>query len=309
MRVITGARPFIDIDAYGGILAYAELLQKQGIPAVAASSSVINGSVTPSILAWGAPLRKDYKPGTDDTFTLIDVANPDFLDTMVEITRVDEIIDHHPGYDDFWIAKLGDNANLEMVGAACTLVYERWAKSGKLSEMSQTSARTLVCGILDNTLNFGAKLTGQRDKDAYAALSPIANLAEDWVSSYFSECQADILKDLPMAINNDYKPTIMPGWNKPAAAGQLQIWDAAALLQNHLPEIKSVMRKSEMQWFMNIIAISEGKSYFVSDDPVMQKWLSDVLGLKFEDDIATANRMWLRKEMVKEALNKLEAKV
>lgn len=306
MRIITGAKPFIDIDAYGGALAYAELLQKQGIDAVAATSSVLNCSVTPTVLSWDAPLKTGYKPAPEDTFTLIDVANPDFLDSMVVVDRVDEIIDHHPGFDDFWIGKLGDNAHLEMVGAACTLVCEQWMNAGKLNEMSQTSARALICGILDNTLDFRAKLTGQRDRDAYSALLPIANLPDDWVSTYFDECQTEILKDLTTAINNDYKPTVMPGWEKPAAAGQLQIWDAGALLQHHLPDIKKEMKKPGLHWFMNIIAISEGKSYFVSDDPVMQKWLSEVLDLKFENGIAVANRMWLRKEMVKSAMNKLE---
>ncbi len=305
MRIVTGAKPFIDIDAYGGALAYAELLQKQGIDAVAATSSVLNCSVTPTILSWNAPFRTDYKPAAQDTFTIIDVAHPDFLDAFVELGRVDEIIDHHPGFDDFWAEKLGDKANLEMVGAACTLVYERWAKAGMLNKMSQTSARVLVCGILDNTLNFGAKLTGPRDRDAYAALLPIANLPDDWTAQYFSECQKSIMEDVIQAINDDYKPIQTPGWNEMSAAGQMCIWDASEVMENHLEEIKKELTSTGLHWFVNIISIKDGKSYFVSDDAVMRKWLTGTMDLKFENNIAVADRMWLRKEMVKAALDKL----
>jgi inorganic pyrophosphatase/exopolyphosphatase len=66
-----------------------------------------------------------------------------------------------------------------------------------LGEMGQASARLLMCGILDNTLNFGAKITTERDRRAYQELSKIADLPEDWPAQYFAACQAGIVHDLP----------------------------------------------------------------------------------------------------------------
>ena len=76
MRIVTAAKPFIDIDAYGGILAYAELLEKQGIDCRAVSTSILNYSITPTVRSWPSPLLSSYHSNPDDTFTLIDVANP-----------------------------------------------------------------------------------------------------------------------------------------------------------------------------------------------------------------------------------------
>lgn len=74
--------------------------------------------------------------------------------------------------------------------------------------MSVTSAKLLICGILDNTLNFGAKVTTQRDTDAYNALLAQAELPENWTAQYVTECQDAILEDAVSAIHNDTKNTL-----------------------------------------------------------------------------------------------------
>lgn len=50
---------------------------------------------------------------------------------------------------------------------------------------------------------------------------------------------------------------------------------------------------------MNLISISEKRSYFVTDDPEMKAWLSSLLDVHFEGNVAKADRMWLRKEIAK----------
>jgi nanoRNase/pAp phosphatase (c-di-AMP/oligoRNAs hydrolase) len=161
MRLVTSGSAYVDIDAYAGCVAYAELLQTHQEDAQAVSTAPLNESISETVHSWHAPLLTltEYNPSEDDTFTLIDVSDPSYFDKIVDIDRVDEVIDHHPGFEKHWQGLIGDKSDIEFIGAACTLVYERWRAAGQLGRMSVLSARLLICGILDNTLNFGAQPT------------------------------------------------------------------------------------------------------------------------------------------------------
>ncbi len=56
------------------------------------------------------------------------------------------------------------------------------------------------------------------------------------------------------------------------------------------------------EWFMNLVSVNEGSSYFVCNDPTVQSWVANLLGVEFEGDVAKADRTWLRKEIVKQDL-------
>jgi len=299
MRIITAGAGYTDIDAYGGIIAYAELLRRQGQEALAVTTAPLNESIPPIVREWPVELATEYAPKPDDTYTLIDVSEPDFFEGFVDIGRVEGVIDHHPGKEAFWQEKIGSKARIEHVGAACTQVYEEWKVAGLQDEMSETSARLLMCGILDNTLNFGAKITNNRDHMAYRALSRCANLPENWPSVYFRNCQKTILADLATSIKNDTKtPALVTGQLKPVI-GQLALWDGAAIATQSEATFKDVLKGMGELWFMNLISIGEGRNYFVTDSLVMQQWLHKVLGVDFDGNIAVADRMWLRKEIFK----------
>ena len=299
MRIITAGASYTDIDVYGGITAYAELLRKQGQEALAVTTAPLNESIPPIVREWPVELATEYTSNADDTYTLIDVSEPDFFETFVVMDRVDAIIDHHPGQEVFWHERIGDKARIEHVGAACTQVYEEWVAAGLIGEISQTSARLLMCGILDNTLNFGAKITNERDHAAYQALRQYADLPDDWPSVYFRDCQKTILADLVTAIKNDTKnPKLVTDALQPAI-GQLALWDGAAIAERFGPTFKQVLGDMNELWCMNLISIGEGRSYFITDNTVMQDWLHKVLGVTFDGNIAAADRMWLRKEIFK----------
>lgn len=302
MKVVTSGFTYLDIDAYGGCVAYAELLRTQGQEAIAASNATLNESITQTVRNWGGELRRNYTAQPDDEFVLIDVSDLDFFDKFVQQDAVSEIIDHHPGFETYWHERLGDKATIEFIGAACTLVYEKFVDAGKLNDMSQTSARLLITGILDNTLNFKAHVTTPRDKTAYEQLMQRANLSSNWPAEYFSECQRAITSKLEAAIKNDVKQMDIPGL--PDRIGQLVIWDASTLLQERREEITKIMRAQTGTWAMNLVSISEGKSYFLADDPEVQANLAKILNVTFTENKATANRLWLRKEIMKAALSK-----
>lgn len=299
MRIVTAGSAYIDVDAYAGCIAYAELLQKQGTEARAVSTATLNESISVTLRSWQAPLCMSYIPSKDDTYTLIDLSDPDYFDEIVDQNRVDEVIDHHPGLEEYWQERLGDGAHIEFIGAACTMVYERWKAAKLLEEMSILSVRLLICGILDNTLNFGAKVTSERDIEAYDALISRADLPNDWTARYFMECQDAILGNVAVAIKNDTKILTFKTFDRPVCFGQLVVWDAKQALAEQQGVIREVLANIKSDWFMNLISVGERKSYFITDNTDVQAWLTDLLGVQFDNSIAVADRLWLRKEVIK----------
>jgi nanoRNase/pAp phosphatase (c-di-AMP/oligoRNAs hydrolase) len=298
MRIITSGGKYLDIDAYAGIVAYAELLQQISVPAVAVSTATLNESVPPLVREWVTPLETEYAADPSDTYTLIDISEPEFFESFVDLERIDEVIDHRPGFEEYWQERIGDGALIERVGAACTQIYEQWEQAGLAEHMSETSARLLMCGILDNTLNFGADITTDRDKHAYAELSKRANLPEDWPAEYFSACQTYALQDVAEAVVADTKTIEFKTFSARMAVGQLAVWDPKDVIDHSSDVIREALASQQPNWFMNIIGIRDGKSYFVSDVPEVQTWLRGLLGVQFDGDVATAERPWLRKEIL-----------
>jgi inorganic pyrophosphatase/exopolyphosphatase len=308
MKIITAGARYADIDAYAGCIAYAELLQQQGQIAQAVITAVPNQSIPSIVREWPTNLQTAYKPSEDDTFTLIDVSEPEYFESFVDQDRIDEVIDHHPGLEQYWQQRIGSGAIIEHVGAACTQIFEKWEQSGALDKMSKTSARLLMCGILDNTLNFGAKITTDRDRHAYDELSKLAQLPADWPAQYFDACQVGIVSDLPQSIKDDTKN--MSGFKtfpEAITVGQLAIWDGPELASDSFEMLKKVLTQEQQMWLMNIISIKDGRSYFVSDSPEVVAWISELLGVSFKDSVAVADRMWLRKEIKKADILKASA--
>lgn len=301
MKIVTSGKPYLDIDAYASCIAYQELLNLQGKQAIAVSSSQWNESISPTVRMWGAPLTVMYNAAEDDSFVLVDVSDPDSLDEVVQVDKVEEVIDHHTGYEEFWRSKIDGKADIQFIGAACTMVYERFRDSGLLPSISELSARLLVTGILDNTLNFKAQVTNERDHEAFDALFPKAHLPQDWPKQYFSECQASIESDLGLAIRNDVKSIVFPFAKFPLRFAQLTIWDATELLNHRKEELMTALNQMYNSWMLNIISITEGKSYVLSPDAKLQEAFSKLLNVSFSDSLAVCDRLWLRKEMSKAA--------
>lgn len=304
MKVVTSGSAFVDIDAYAGCIAYAELLQKQGESAQAVSTAPINDSVTPSLHALDVPFATSYSPGAGDEFVLIDVSNPAFFDTFVDPEKVTGVIDHHTGFEKYWHNRIGEEARIEFIGAACTLVYERWQAAQRLGEMSTASAQLLAAGIVDNTLDFKIGITTDRDRTAYQALLKQANLPDDWKTVYFREYQQAVEADILKALRTDFK-TLPESAELPRVIGQIVIWEGPAedFIAAHRSEMAEVFEAGSPEWCMNVISIAEEKSYLVSPHPIVQQKLSKALGVKFENgqDVVALDHLILRKQIIKAA--------
>lgn len=302
MRVITSGSSYLDIDAYAGCIAEAERLNLTGEQAYAASSAPLNESVTESLRLLDLGLV-EYQPSANDEFVLVDISVEEYFDPIVQNGTVVEVIDHHPGNEQYWLDRIGDRADIEFIGASCTQIFERWQKSGELANMKPGIARLLAAGILDNTLNLEADVTTQRDKKAYETLRQIGELPEDFAMQYFMECQQAIDADLKTAIRNDTK--LMSGkLGLPRALGQVAAWDAKKYTEGNLSTIEAVLSQMSDDWALNLISIGEGKNYIVSTSPTGQEKMASLMGLEFVNGVAETQRLYLRKEILKLALDK-----
>ncbi len=299
MIVVTSGSRYIDIDAYACIVAYVELLNLQGKPALAASTAVWNESITKSMRALNVQLDTDYHPKPDDRYVAVDLSDPSHFDRLVDVGRVVEVYDHHPGFEQYWAEKIGAGSHIDFIGAAATLIYEEWAEAGKLGQMSNESAELLAAAVLDNTLNFGAGVTAERDRVAYKFLAERADLDDVWVARYFTECQEAILADMAEALRNDTKFLKFNGLGEELCLGQMVVWDAKSVIESELDTLTTALGGMCDTWMANVVSISEGKSYFVAIDDKVKTWAENLLNVGFENSVAIADRLWLRKEIMK----------
>lgn len=297
MIVVTAGHKYLDVDGYAGCLAYAELLQHKGQDAVAASTAKLNSSIPKMLESLNLKINTDYIPASDDRFVIVDLSDPEHFDKFVRPVQVVEIFDHHPGFEDFWCGQIGDKSKIQHIGAACTLIFEEWESAGLLSKISYESALLMACAILDNTLNFGASITTDRDHHAYQALAKVADLPDDLPQKYFAECQKLIESDIVETLNNDTKKMSL-------AIGQVAVWDAGNLITNYRDQIGQTLCDISIDWYANIISMKDRKSTILCTNEKLKKYLEELLGVSFTGDIAVANRMWLRKEIFKEELSR-----
>ena len=303
MKIVTAGSAYLDIDAYAGCIAEAELLRINGEDAYAASSAPLNESIPRSLRVLGIGLE-EYRVGEKDEFIIVDVSKEDFFDPIVKNGTVVEVIDHHPGQEKYWQEKIGDKADIEFIGASCTQIFERWQTDNRLQEMNPEIARLLAAGILDNTLNFNADVTTQRDRNAYEVLKQIGGLPEDFAAQYFTECQASIEDNFEQAVSNDIK-TMEETPKLPHSFGQLTVWDAKAFALDKKDLITQILNNRDSDWALNLISIGEGRSYFLSTSESGQSKLKALIGSDFTEGIAEADRLWLRKELLNLALQNL----
>ena len=84
MKVVTSGSAYLDIDAYACCIAYAELLNLQGVDARAVSSAPLNASISKTVLGWQSSLD-DYLPRAGDEFVLRSEEHTSQLQSLVII--------------------------------------------------------------------------------------------------------------------------------------------------------------------------------------------------------------------------------
>lgn len=298
MKIVTSGSRYIDIDAYAGCISYSYLLNLKGIKSRAVSTAKLNESITKKLLELGIKLDK-YEPTDDDEFIIIDVSDKKFFDNIVQENKIIEVIDHHTGFQEYWKERLGNNSKIEFIGSVVTIIFELYEKENLQDKITKDIAYLMMSAILDNTLNFKAKITNHRDIIAYQKLKKISKGSENYASEYFLDCQEIIETDLRKALENDTKIGIVSE-KLPNIFSQLTSWNKNNILENK-KVIFDTLNNFGNEWILNLICLEEGKSYIIASNDLLLQSIKELLDGNINEYYLECENVWLRKEIIKQA--------
>ncbi len=292
MLVLTVGNSYVDIDGYASCIAYRELLKMRGEEAMFVTDALFNYSITNSLLE-SSYIKDDYTVSEEDTFIVLDLSNKEYFPRFVKEEKIVELIDHHRGFEEYWNSKLGDRAIIESIGAVATIIVEKYEQYNMFQKMDKKIALLLMAAILDNTLNFTADITSDRDIRAYKRLQELTGEI-DYADIYFKESQEAILNNTEEAIVNDIKYQ-KENDKLPKIIGQLTIWDINDL--NH-SIIRQIMNNKGSNWIINIISLKDNISYIMCSDDAIEKDMILLLNGEQKKGFVVLKPAKLRKEIM-----------
>ena len=289
---------YTEIDAYASALAYAELLNQRSKPATVYLKNQPNYSVPESLRI---PRLENFKLNfqSDDQAIILDISIPEVIHEFCPDDRILELIDHHPGHEDYWRNALGDRAIIEPIGAVATSIFEWWGECWDYAKMAPEIAKLLLAAIFDNTLDFNAEITTERDRVAAQDLAEIAQVSVgDFAEWYFSEVSNKVLASPEDALINDTKIVVIPSTQEKFVFGQLTVWSIKRIHEK-LPEIRSIMDAKYQNWLLSIIDISAGQNLILTNSQELGDYFTKLLGLSTTVEGYLTQNLLLRKEIMK----------
>jgi inorganic pyrophosphatase/exopolyphosphatase len=246
-----------------------------------------------------------FNPDIDfDEFIIVDASDIKGMPNVIRPEDVIEVIDHreiHQADKLFLRAKL----NIELVGAAATLIYERF----KVNDIKpdRNTAVLLYGAIYSNTLNFKSDIVSQRDITAVSELSNNEfDISECLIDEMFKYKTEYINQNLEKVIIEDFK--IFEG---SLGIAQIEGFDFENLINNKIGDIKRILEKLRMEHalryiFLNAPDIENGYNYFVVPDNQTKELLGESMGLSFtENGVAQNTKLLLRKQILPLIVNNL----
>jgi inorganic pyrophosphatase/exopolyphosphatase len=301
--IITAGQLWNDIDAYACAIAYKELCDLKNIPAEVVLSGPLNESITKSV----HDIKTEYKTELigdpkDYDYVLVDISDPNHFASFVVPEQIYEIYDHRWGFEKYWQDRLGEKAKIDQVGSCTTLIWEEFKRSKLSEQISPASATLLYTGTISNTLNLNAQITDKRDRQALKELEPYAKLSENWVVNYYKELSESVLKYPEQAMRNDTK--IITAEDEKYAIIQTELWENETFIQKNISLIKQILQTLPTPHaFLTSPNISQGFNYIITQDEYTKSKLSEKIKAKFDGDVGKTDKLWLRKEIMRELNN------
>lgn len=296
-----------DLDGVAGAIAYGEFLQKTGKDVFVGIIGKPHDEAKYILNRFGFKYPNIIKNADDfDEVVLVDASDLNGLEGKISAEKVVEIIDHRKIHeaDKFPSAK----AQIEFVGAAATLVAEKFMKNN--IPISMESATLLLGAIISNTLNFKGTGTTNRDIEAATWLNQVAKLPENFHKDLFM-AKSDLSGDkLTERIDGDFAWFVLGG--KKIGVAQVEMIGVKKLIDNRSDEIVQALEKIKKEMnldyiFQNTIELEDCKNYFVTNDDEAKIILEKVLNVKFNGIYAERDNLIMRKQimpLLKEELEK-----
>ncbi len=260
----------------------------------------VNQSVTPLFRMMGSDVLAAPSEAATG-FVVMDLSDPDYIAKFVDQARIVKLFDHHFGFEEYWKTRLGEKAIIEHIGACATLIWEEYRKQGLEKSITTDNANLLAAAIVSNTLNFRSTMTHDRDRVAFEELKNFTSLPPTWVADYFHDQERNILADIPLAIATDVKVLEVRELGMPMAIGQMELWNGKDFIATNREMIVKILSSfGKAQWFMSVPSISEDKNYFYAENATMRDVLARAIGAKFDGAFGTTDKLWMRKEILRE---------
>ncbi len=302
MSILITAKINPDIDGVASILAYAHLLRSQGADVITGIYGLPQEEVNYFIAKHHVrvdPLHVDSQISPDTEVVIVDGSSLKGMHPGIKAEKVTEIIDHRiVDYVEGSFPKA--KIQIEAVGAAATLIVERYMHSKKLipAELSLL----LFGAIVHNTLWLKSTNTTQRDIVALAHLAPSIPSPRIVTQEMFEYAAEAIAKD-PASLVKDGKQIMLEGTQ--VGIYQHIVWDIAATEINELISlaIYANQQATGSAWSCIIItSISHGKTLLFCPDQTGQSVLSSKLKIRFTENYALLPQLALRKQILGELL-------
>jgi len=280
-----------DLDGVACAVGYAELLKRTGSHAVA----VVAGK--PDAEARFVLSRVQIEvsaavPSDTTGVVLVDMSALPELPEFVTPEVVIEVIDHRLHGDP---TSSFPNAvvQVEAVGAAATLLFERFSRAGIAP--SWESGVLLQAAIQSNTQRLNGSVTTPRDVDAARALQALHPLPADLIDGQFKARAAEILCDLPAAVLRETKT-----FEHASGTFQVSQLECPGALEL-VAKVRSLLNSSRTM--ISLVDPVLPASAIVVTDPEFRAWVASRAGVTFDSDTAWPAQVLLRKQLVARILS------
>jgi len=287
-----------DLDGYSCAYAYTELLHGQGVDAVLGIFGEPDREVEFVLNTFGIQKHLESSErflSTHTNIVLCDASTLSGFPDALDPEKVFELIDHRKANEaeNFPNAK----ADIQMVGAAATLVAERFYNAK--AEPSEGSAALLYGAIISNTINFHNNVTTDRDRKMAEWLKKFFNEPEGFIRDMFAD-KSDLSGNLKEVVQYAAQFSVgekVLGVSQVEAVGvETFVRDRLVEIQNRLQELKEEGGLHHI--FLTCVGIGAYNNVFVCFDDELKNVLENVLGIAFENDVAKREGILMRKEII-----------
>ena len=299
-KILVTAKVNPDIDGTACLVAYADLLSQSGRSAEGFAFGQLSSEAEYFVQHQGLSIPTHFDDGLGDwsEFVLVDMSSAKGLPKVVKAEKVTEAIDHRSFTQpekEFPTAYVQN----ELVGAAATLIVERFLKSNLRPQKGQ--AQLLYGALFENTLNFLSTNTTERDHQAARWLEKEFSIHKGLSQEMFKFSTLRVLADLNRAIELDAQE--FEGFSKEDCLHALQLtlfgFDFPGL-RSQVEEVVLSLEKGQgvLFSFLNIVDLEKARSYLFASNERGVRVIEQALGANFEAGWAVLAPPILRKQII-----------
>lgn len=288
-----------DLDGVSSMYAYAEYLNKTGT----LSNYYIKGEPKKEVGIvcdlFQIKLEGEKTITEGQEVVIVDTNNMEEVINFINPDNVVEIIDHHTRSKSSEKCKKAI-IQIESLGAAATLIAEKFKESN--IPISREAAILLYYGIISNSINLKASITGQKDVDTANWLEgQCPEITKEKIEEIFTLKSKVEDKDLRQEMEAE---VVFAYKGRTMTIAQLEIANIEEFLREKEPKIVEILEQIKQEKgidyiFINCVDILNGFNIILTVDDETAELLKKELGYSLEDGRYKFDKIIQRKDLFK----------